>query len=532
MGTYLNPDNINFLETANSSKYVDKSMLIDVLNSRIGDSDGKFVCISRPRRFGKTIAGNMIAAYYSKGAVSKDLFSKFKICNTDDFEKFLNKFNVIKIDLNGFYASWKSQDVEKRQKNVVSYLTRSIREEFKIEFSDIGFTDDFSLADCIQKVFAQKKETFVIIIDEYDVLVREEVPEAEFYQYLDFLNSLFKNETLKPAISLAYLTGILPIIRDKIQSKLNTFDEITILRAGKFAEYTGFTTEEVKYLCEKYDCDFEECKSWYDGYKLGKFEIYNPQSVIKAVANGEFTSYWSKTSTYEVIADKINMNFDGIRDDVVAMLAGQKIKVDVETYRNTMRNFNSKSDVFTFLIHLGYLAYNSEGEECFIPNREIQKEWQHAVENNSDYEQTNKIIKDSEELLKQTIAGNEDAVAKALDFSHIHVTSNRSYNNEYCLQAAIYLSYIAALNGYSIFKELTTGKGFADVVYVPYKKNLPALIIELKHNKSADTALSQIKERKYFDSLSHYSGDLLFVGINYDEETKIHQCKIEKFMKK
>ncbi len=532
MGIYVNPDNANFKETADSGSYVDKTLLLDILNQRVGQPDEKFICLSRPRRFGKTIAGNMVAAYYSKGADSKALFSRFKISQTALFGTYLNALNVIKIDLNGAYASCKAvPDADVTASTVISYLTTAICKEFRQEFPAVIFSDGISVADALLAVFRSSGVPFVIIIDEYDVLLREQVPDTEFQSYLGFLNSLFKNESLRPAIALAYLTGILPVIRDKVQSKLNTFDEITILRPGPFAEYTGFTDAEVKRLCAAYKCDFDECKSWYNGYRLKNFDIYNPQAVIKAVKSGEFASYWSATSTYEVISDKIKMNFDGIQDDVVSMLSGNKVSVNTGTYKNTMNDFHSKNDVFTFLIHLGYLAYDADEKKCYIPNREIHEEWQNAIAINADYAETNKIIADSQRLLQSTICGDEEAVAKALDISHMHVASNRSYNNEYSLQSAIYLAYIAALNSFTIVKEMTTGKGFADIVYIPFKQNLPAMIIELKHNKSAETALNQIKEKMYFDSLSQYSGNILFVGINYDEVSKVHQCTIKKLVK-
>ena len=531
MGTYLNPDNQNFLGVVNTGSYVDKTMLIDVANSQLNNPIYKFICVSRPRRFGKSIAGNMISAYYSKGADSKSLFTNYKIAKTKLFEKFLNKFNVIKIDLNAMYAKWKELSETNKNNSFVTYVNESICSEFYSEFSDVKFGKYAILSDYIQAVYSQKKETFIIIIDEYDVLIREQTSEDQLDSYRNFLISLFKNSELEPAISLAYITGILPIMKDKIQSKLNTFKQYTMLDADDFAEFVGFTSEEVKFLCKKYSCSFNECKSWYDGYKLAGFEIYNPEAVIQAVPKGKFKSYWSGTSTYQVVEEKLNMNFSGTKEDVIAMLGGRKIEVSVGRYDNTLTGFRNKDDIFTFLIHLGYLAYDEEEQTCYIPNREIHEEWIKAVEDNEDYAETNKIIKDSKNLLRETIAGNEDFVAKALDKTHIHITSNRSYNNEDSLQSAIYLAYIYALNGYTIVKEMTSGKGFSDITYIPFDNSTPAIIVELKHNKSAETALSQIKEKQYFESLSNWKGDILFVGINYDEQSKQHQCKIEKFIK-
>lgn len=529
---YLNPKNNNLREFLNDEIFVDKTMLLSVLNEIMKGSH-KYLCISRPRRFGKTYAANIISSYYSKGCDSRELFSSCKISKHESFESNLNKFNVIKLDINSEYRNIMDKN------SLIVRLTRNVRDEFIEQFPDLKFYDDFSVADCISKVYASTGERFVILMDEYDVLVRENVSKELFAQFLDFLNGLFKSDLLRSAIALAYLTGILPIVRDKVQSKLNNFDEYTILNAGSLSEFTGFTTEEVRALCERYKIDFEECKRWYDGYTLTwneagiekSCEIYNPESVVKTMMNHNFGGYWNKTSSYEVISDRLAQNFAGTKDDVIRMLTGESVAVNVDLYLNTMTDFSTKDDALTYLIHLGYLAYNRENETCRIPNNEIHREWKNALVKLDEYKVTNKIVQASKELLEETINGNAELVEKALDESHIHVTSNRSYNNEDALQSAIYLAFIYALNKYTIVKEMTTRKGFADVVFIPFVENMPALIIELKRNGSSESALNQIKEKRYFDSLSNYSGDLLFVGVNYDEKSKTHECKIEKFVK-
>ncbi|MBP5609009.1 MAG: AAA family ATPase [Lachnospiraceae bacterium] len=524
MGIYFNPGYENFRRTLAADIYVDKTMMLSVLN-RFIDKGNNYVCISRPRRFGKTIAQNMIASYYSKGCDSRELFEKLKISKAEGYEDKLNKYNVIKIDLNSEYQN--TLDKEK----LIRRISEKIKKEMSKEYPGITFTEDLSLAECIMDVYASTGDTFIILIDEYDVLVREQVPEALFNEFLSFLNGLFKSDTLRPAISLAYLTGILPIVRDKIQSKLNNFMEYTILDAKELTEFVGFIPEEVKALCEEWGMDYEECRRWYDGYYQNGYEIYNPESVVKSMYDKKYSNYWGKTSSYRVISDRLDANFDRMKDQVIGMLAGESIPVNVTRYLNTMDSFNSRNDAFTYLIHVGYLAYNEKDQTCRIPNREIRQEWENAMETQPGYEVTFSIIEASKELLGATIKGDEEAVAKALDESHIHVTSNRSYNNEDALQSAIYLAYIYALNKYTVIKEMTTGKGFADVVFIPYVADLPAMIIELKHNKCAESALDQIKEKKYFDSLKDYKGGLMFVGVNYDEKDKTHECRIERFTK-
>ena len=522
MGIYLNPTNENFRRTLKREIYVDKTMMISIIN-RFIETDNTYICVSRPRRFGKTITTNMLCSYFSKGCNSKELFEPYKISKTPDFESNLNKFNVIKIDVNSEYRN------ERNKENLLNNLQNKIIKEFIEQFPDLDFNLNDSLANCILKVFSQKDERFVILMDEYDVLVRENENTALFEQYLSFLNGLFKSDTLRPAISLAYITGILPVIRDRVQSKLNNFHEYTILDAGKLAEFIGFTGEEVKTLCQKYKINFDEMKRWYDGYSQHGFEIYNPESLVLSLEENNFANYWSKTSTYAVISDRIQQNFEGMKDDVIRMLAGESVPVNVTRYMNTVTDFSTRSDAFTYLIHLGYLAYDRETQTCRIPNKEVRQEWFNAIEANKDYSVTNKIIQSSQELLAETLRMNEEAVAAALDESHINVTSNRNYNNKDALQSAIYLAYIYALNKYTIIKEMTTGKGFADVVFIPFAQGLPAIIIELKRNDSPESAINQIRQKQYFASLEHYKGDLLFVGINYSPETKMHECKIEKF---
>ena len=525
MGIYLNPGNESFLDAVEADIYVDKTMMIREMNHFI-DTRNKYVCVSRPRRFGKTIAGNMLAAYYSRGCDSEALFSRFKIAQDPGFHKKLNQYHVIQLDMNSEY-----QNTNNKEK-LIQRLTKEIKKELISVFSDIAFEDDDSLAQCILRIYSATKDTFIIILDEYDVLVREQVSQSLFDEYLSFLNGLFKSNTLRPAISLAYLTGILPVVRDKVQSKLNNFREYTMIDAAELSGYIGFTAEEVLHICKENDIDYEECRLWYDGYRQGCYEIYNPESVVMSAFRKSFGSYWGQTSSYQVVSDRIRQNFEGTKESVIRMLAGEEVDVDVHSYLNTMTDFATKDDIFGYLLHLGYLAYNKKKQTCRIPNKEIRDEWIRALKRvPEEYEVTNQIIKDSKDLLKETWQGNEKVVANALDISHIHVTSNRSYNNEDALQSAIYLAYIYALNLYTVVKEMTTGKGFADVVFIPFKEGDPAMIIELKRNSCTESAIDQIREKQYYDSLSHYKGKLLFVGINYDEKGKKHSCRIEAFEK-
>ncbi len=525
MGIYLNPSNIGFTKILSADIYVDKTMLISELN-RFIDKGNQYICVSRPRRFGKTIAANMLCAYYSKGCDSREIFKNLKISKADNYEKYRNKLNFIKIDVAGEYQTAPEKD------KMLVLLTERVRREFNQQFPKIKFAKNATIANCIQDVYTNTNETFVMILDEYDSLVRMKIPQELFDEYLMFLNGLFKSDTLRPAISLAYITGILPVVRDKVQSKLNNFEEYTILDSKELSEYVGFTDEEVAKLCDTYQISHTECKNWYQGYKLDEFDVYNPESVVKSIKARRFEGHWNKTSSYSVISDRLQSNFDGMRDDVVKMISGENVKVNVTRYMNTMTDFRNKDDAFTYLIHLGYLAYDRKTKTCRIPNKEVRLEWFNALEDDKNYKVTDKIIKASEELLEQTLQLNSSEVAKALNRSHIHVASHRNYNNEQALASAVYLAFIDALNYYTVFKETSAGNGIADLIYTPLHADskYPPMIIELKSNKTASRAVDQIQNKEYFHAFDNFSGKVLFVGINYDEKKK-HTCEIVEMEK-
>ena len=534
MGIYVNPNNVNFQEALDSSIYVDKSMLIAEINQLV-KTKKKYVCVSRARRFGKSMAEDMLSAYFSKGCDSRELFANLKIAKDPSFEKYLNKLNVIKFDLNAFYSDRTKDEivtqVDSAKRDIVPIFTDAICKELTLQFPNVGISESDSVANAVLKIYAKTGEQFVIIIDEYDVLIRERVADSVFESYLAFLNAMFKNADLSPAIALAYITGILPIVRDKVQSKLNMFDEYTMRDSWSLAEFVGFTADEVRNLCDKYSVDFEECKRWYDGYNINGIETYSPESIVSTIRRKKFKSYWTQTGSYEALQNYILMNFDGILDDVKTMIAGGKIHVNVDSYLNTMTDFHSKDDVFTYLVHLGYLAYDEDSEQCYIPNREVRDQWILSVRPAPEYKLLIELVDSSKQLMDSTIEGDSAAVAEALNKAHEQICNNLNYNNEGTFQSVICLAYFYANLKYTIVKEMPAGKGVADVVMIPYVPNTPALIIELKRNQCEKTALTQIRTKNYGNALEKYSGDLLFVGVNYDEKTKEHKCVIEKFTK-
>lgn len=520
MGTYLNPDGSKFEEAVNSDIYIDKTGLLAYTNSVLHTMQ-KYVCISRPRRFGKSIAANMLTAYYSRGCETRQLFSKYEIARNDTFEKYLNQYNTISVNI---------QEILSRSKNIEALtdrLKRLILRELQGEYPDVDYFDKADLIECMQDIYAQRKQAFVIIIDEWDCIFREFKEDREAQQmYLDFLRDFLKD---KSYIHLAYMTGILPIKKYGTHSALNMFDEFSMIDPGPLARYAGFTEEEVRTLCERYHMDMPEIKSWYDGYSFTDTEsVYSPRSVVSCMRFGKIGNYWNQTETFEALKLYIDMNFEGLKDDVLSMIAGKSIPVNIGSFANDMSTFHTKDDVLTLLIHLGYLSYHFDSKTVVIPNEEVRAEYVNSV-SASDWGEVSRSLKNSADTLEAIWQNRPKQVAEAVRQAHFE-TSYIQYNDENALSYTISLALYAARNFYTVHREFTAGKGLADLVFLPRKKfqEKPALVVELKWNKSAEGAIAQIKNREYCRSLKEYQGNLLFVGINYDVKTKEHSCVIEE----
>lgn len=344
--------------------------------------------------------------------------------------------------------------------------------------------------------------------------------------------TLPKNAQSLKYLELAYLTGILPIKKYGTESALNNFMEYTMVDSGILAKYVGFTEEEVSELCETYQMDFEETKRWYDGYFLRNAgHIYNPRSIVRAIREKYFDSYWTKTGTYDSLKEYISSNFDGLKDTIIDLLGGSRCSLDASTFQNDMVSMQSRADVLTLLVHLGYLAYDSECGEAYIPNEEIRKEFFNAVKSVK-WTAVSEAIKNSKELLEATWDMDGNYVAESLGEIHADSTSILQYNNENSLSCAISIAYYAAREYYTMFRELPRGRGFADIVYLPNRNvDKPAIVVELKYDKTAQGAIEQIKQKKYTKHLENYAGNILLVGINYDKNTKEHSCIIEVYRK-
>ena len=526
MGIYINKGNAAFRDIV-THEYVDKSSLIPLVNATL-NSENRYSCVTRCRRFGKSMAARMLCAYYDKSCDSRELFRGLKAEQDKSFETYLNKYYVICVDMTDFTTRFRNE------KEIVNIIQNKIINDVLLEFPQIIRQEDDDLMEILSRISQSTGERFVMIIDEWDAILREMGTDDYIVTaFVDLLRRLFKGSNSNIVFAGAYLTGILPIKRYNTESALNNFREYTMIRPGKMFGALGFTHEEVKMLCEKHNMDLSEMERWYDGYRLGKAShIFNPYSVMRAINEEEYGSYWTTTGAYDSVITYIQMNYDGLKDDVIRMLSGEHVYVNTTKFQNDMRIVKNRNDVLTVLIHLGYLAYDGDTNECYIPNKEVADEFLNAVEDTS-WTRLVDAITASQNLLNATIAGNETAVAQAIDLAHDENTSILSYNDENSLACVLTVAYIWARNEYVIHREYATGKGFADLVMIPRRSvNKPALVIELKFNHTAETAIDQIKCKEYPAKIAEYSGDILLVGINYDREQKRHTCKIERFLGK
>ena len=521
MGIYINIGNAGF-QRARNSEYVDKTELISTVNKTLF-TEQQFCCVTRCRRFGKSMAAKMLYAYYDHSCDSRHLFADLQIASDPTFEQHLNKYAAIYLDMTDFVSLYKEDDI-------VEKIDTTLIDDVSSAYPDVPVKQNDCLMDYLLRVSIEKGEHFVFIIDEWDAICREFAPGTKAMDaYVGWLRRMFKSQQAMRVFAGVYMTGILPIKKYDTQSAMNNFTEYSMVEPGNMSQFFGFTKDEVRALAEKHNMDFDELEKWYDGYQIGdELSMFNPNSVMEAVRRGRCRSYWASTGAFDAVSHYIQMNFEGLKDDIIRMLAGDCCSVDPTGFQNDMSVIRSKDDVLTVLIHLGYLSYNWRKDECYIPNREVAGEMVNAVKA-TNWCNVADALDASKQLLQATLDGDEEAVAQGVDAAHDENTSILSYNNENSLACVLSIAYYCAKNDYIMYRELPTGKGFADIVLIP-RKNVesPAIVLELKYDNSADAAIDQILRKQYPEKVAPYSDNLLLVGINYDKTTKQHQCKIIK----
>ena len=527
MGTFLNPGNSGF-ERITQSSYVDKTGMIQIINKRIDTTDN-LICISRPRRFGKSYAAQMLCAYYDHTCNSHSLFDDKEVGISAKYQNHINKYNVIYLDIAGFVS-----DVRRRDgniKGVVREIAEAVRLDLIADCPELK--EQNKLSKCMLEYVEITEMKFVFIIDEWDAVIREAKNDSATQEaYLNLLREWFKNGNFtSKVVAAAYMTGILPIKKDGSESAVSDFDEYSVLDAGEFALYAGFTftEDEVKYLSEINGIDYSKAEEWYDGYTFGTVHsVFNPYSIMQVIKRKAFKSYWRKTSKAESLKTYVSINMDGLQEKIIRLIAGESIKVYTDDFENDFETFNSSDDILTLMIHLGYLVYDPETSQARIPNEELRIEFKRLL-NRPSNKRLCDLVRDSEKLLQDTLNGNETAVADTIAKVHETNYAPMFYNNEQALRYVIKFAYIVCIDYYLKVEELPTGKGIADVVFIPKRDtSLPAMIVELKWNESADSAIEQIKNKSYPSAFTGYKGELVLVGINYNEKTKDHSCRIER----
>ena len=546
MGIFINKGNDGFRKAINGS-YLDKSGLIAAINKTL-DTEHQYTCVTRCRRFGKSMAAKMLCAYYDKSCDSRHLFDGLYISQPDkmvdgkmedkQFEKHLNKYPVISLDITDFTTKYGHDE------NIVNRIQEDVIEDLLAAYPSTIRKKGQDLMDVLLKIYEATGEKFIMIIDEWDAICREfEDNTAVIDDYVNLLRRLFKGGNSKKVFAGVYMTGILPIKKYNVQSALNNFEEYSVVMPGKLDSFFGFTPAEIENIIEEGGVTMAELKDWYDGYEIGNEKsLYNPYSVMKAITRGYCSNFWESTSAYDNVSSYISRNFDGLKDDIIKMLGGGRCSVDPSGFENDPARINTKDDALTILIHLGYLAYDIKKRQCYIPNKEVRQEMEKAVKA-CNWQNLNKALNASECLLADTLDMNEEAVARGIELTHDEETSILSYNDENSLACVLSIAYYYAKNDYIMHRELATGKGFADLVFIPRRNvDSPALVIELKCNKSADATIDQIKRKQYPAKVAEYlspspseegqcEASILLVGINYDRDTKTHTCRIERYCK-
>ena len=519
MSIYLNKDNDQFKFALNSKIFIDKSNLISVTNEKLCSND-RFMCVTRPRRFGKSMALSMLNAYYSKGCDSKNLFNGLKITSEKTYLEHLNNHNVIWIDMSSIYSRIDNKDtfVKSLKDRVLKDLTRA--------YGDV-ITSDMLLEDAILEINANLGEKFIFLIDEWDVIYREEENNTKLCDdYTMFLRSLFKSSDVSNCIDLVYMTGILPIRRYSTQSTLNMFTEYNMISPRELKSYFGFTEDEVRDLCTKYNMDFNTIKQWYNGYNLKGTLLYNPKSVVEAVTTKELSDYWVQTSATEAVTNYMNYDNGILKDSIAKMLTGEKVEVNVSRFSNDLTKVNSCDSALTVLIHLGYLAYDEINKSCYIPNLEIRNEFVNGLED-LNWTEIYNPISNSKKLYEETLKGNTKYINETLDKNHLDLAGPFNKNKEDILGIIVQISYYHCKQYYNIKKEDTSTLGRADLTFIPYDNIHMPLIVELKVNSTPSEAIEQIKSREYYNTLGDYHGDIFLLGISYNDKTLKHDSKIE-----
>lgn len=533
MGFFLNSKGpcADYREMISDSYFVDKSMLIKELLPALGKKN-RFFCITRPRRFGKSVMANMVGAFFGKSVDSSELFDFLAIAKHKNYKEHLNQHNVIYIDFSRMPENCNSYQA------YISRIQSGLKEDLILEYPELPLDPAKAVWDNLQMIFEKNGQKFIFVIDEWDAIFHKSfIKEEDKERYLEFLRNLLKGQIY---VELAYMTGVLPIAKYSSGSELNMFLEYDMATRKKFSEYFGFLDSEVDELFEIYKHETEnpeisraDLRIWYDGYctATGK-RLYNPRSVVCALTDNELSNYWTSSGPYDEIFYYIRNNIKDVRDDLVLMSAGEHIKMMLQGYAAMETELETKNQIYSAMVVYGLLTY--EYGAVFIPNKELMDKYNELLLTNDRLGYIHRLAKDSDKMLSATLAGDTETMAEILKFAHDTETPILSYNSEIELAAVVNLVYLSARDRYRVEREDKAGEGFVDFIFYPERRNDIGIILELKVDSTPEEALRQIRNKNYIlrfrgklGEMPKYSGKILAVGISYDRKTKTHTCKIE-----
>ena len=541
MGTYLNSITPYTLYKSESLSpyFVDKTLMLRELFPYVS-AGNRHICITRPRRFGKTIMANMISSFFQKASDSSDVFDSLTISQVDDYRRYKNQYNVIRIDFSKMPRNCDSYT------QYIERIEALLIEDVKEAFPQVKINEADAVGDILESVFVQCGEKFIFVLDEWDFIFhRDFINEIDKEKYVAFLSNLLKD---RPYVVLSYMTGILPIAKYSSGSELNMFAEFTMVNSPMFGEYFGFTDDEVDDLYRRYivECDRQHkeksvtrkgLRDWYNGYYTKSGErVYNPRSVVFALQFNNLANYWTSSGPYDEIYYYIRNNISDVRDDLALMISGESVTAKIQEYAATSMNLSTRDEIYSAMVVYGFLSYLN-GKVC-IPNRELMEKFDELLVKNESLGYVYRLAKESEKMLKATLAGDTLTMERILEFAHNTEVPLLSYNHETELSAIVNLVYLAARDSYRVEREDKAGTGYVDFIFYPYDTTADCIILELKVDHTPDEAIAQIIDKKYalkfmpkLAGQKIYTGRILAVGIGYWKESKKHSCKVEEISK-
>lgn len=541
MGTYLNSITPYTLYKSESLSpyFVDKTLMLRELFPYVS-AGNRHICITRPRRFGKTIMANMISSFFQKASDSSDVFDSLAISQVDDYRRYKKQYNVIRIDFSKMPRNCDSYT------QYIERIEALLIEDVKEAFPQVKINEADAVGDILESIFVQCGEKFIFVLDEWDFIFhRDFINEIDKEKYVAFLSNLLKD---RPYVVLSYMTGILPIAKYSSGSELNMFAEFTMVNSPMFGEYFGFTDDEVDDLYRRYivECDRQHkeksvtrkgLRDWYNGYYTKSGErVYNPRSVVFALQFNNLANYWTSSGPYDEIYYYIRNNISDVRDDLALMISGESVTAKIQEYAATSMNLSTRDEIYSAMVVYGFLSYLN-GKVC-IPNRELMEKFDELLVKNESLGYVYRLAKESEKMLKATLAGDTLTMERILEFAHNTEVPLLSYNHETELSAIVNLVYLAARDSYRVEREDKAGTGYVDFIFYPYDTTADCIILELKVDHTPDEAIAQIIDKKYalkfmpkLAGQKIYTGRILAVGIGYWKESKKHSCKVEEILK-